>query len=47
MIQLQFLPNQLSLSDMFSTRTNTIENKPQGNKRKVEGRDEDLSDMAV
>ena len=43
MIQLQFFPNQLSLSVKFNTKTNTIEKSPHGNNKKVEGLDEDIA----
>jgi len=43
MIQLQFLPNQLSLSVKFNTKTNTIEKSPQGNNKKEDGFEEDIA----
>jgi len=36
-IQLQFLLNHSSLNVKLRTSTNTIDNNPHGNKRKVEG----------
>jgi hypothetical protein len=43
MIQLQFFPNQLSLSVKFNTNTNTMEKSPHGNNKNEEGFDEEIA----
>jgi hypothetical protein len=44
-IQLQLLPNQLSLRARLRPRINTMDRSPHGNKRKVEGLFDDCCAM--
>jgi hypothetical protein len=44
-IQLQLLPNHLSLRARLSERIKTIERRPHGNRRKVEGFFDDCGAM--